>query len=302
MRKVLTVLLMAIVASASVAAGAEIRDLAWNESNIKTLRAFDKAAVLRFENETSPAWAKQTESDFHSYEYHWYPAGDGKYELATSSQTGPDLAVLTIYWQDAPGKIRSQEFDSVGDASEDWYEGPGFADLNGDGKDELISLEPFDYSDNLAERKFIPNGFWLKFYRLRDGKYVEASRDFPGFYENQVLPQLEKAIGKAQADVKQVAAEKNNPPPGVGPNDDYWQKPARLLAALTMCRDKLLRVIGRDPTAGLAQARAWMTSPDPALVDDARIVLQDMGGHDKEVHSANLATAQALKNWPSKTW
>jgi hypothetical protein len=302
MKKVLTVFLTAIVASASLAAGAEIRDLAWDESNIKTLRAFNKAAVLRFENEINPAWAEQSESDFHSYEYHWYPAGGGKYELAISSQTGPDLAVLTIYRQDAPGKIRSQEFDSVGDASEAWYDGPGFTDLNGDGKDELISLEPFDNSDNLAERKFIPNGFWLKVYRLRDGEYVEASRDFPGFYENQVLPQLEKAISKAQQDVKKVAAEKDNPPSGVGPNDDHWQEPARLLAALIMCRDKILRVIGRDPTAGLAQARAWMTSPDPALVDDARIVLQDMGGHDKEVRSANLATTQALKNWPSKTW
>jgi hypothetical protein len=54
MKKILAVLLTTILACASVASGAEIRDLAWNESNIKTLRAFNKAAVLRFENETSP--------------------------------------------------------------------------------------------------------------------------------------------------------------------------------------------------------------------------------------------------------
>jgi hypothetical protein len=107
MKKILTVLLTAILASARVASGAEIRDLAWDESNIKELRAFNKAAVLRFENETIPAWAKMDKSEFHFYEYHWYPAGDGKYELAISSQTGPDLSVLTIYRQDAPGKIRS---------------------------------------------------------------------------------------------------------------------------------------------------------------------------------------------------
>ena len=69
-----------------------------------------------------------------------------------------------------------------------------------------------------------------------------------------------------------------------------------------MCRDKILRVIGRDPAAGLAQAREWMTSPDPALVDNARIVFQDTGGHDEDVRAAKLALKRASKNWPNKNW
>lgn len=33
-----------------------------------------------------------------------------------------------------------------------------------------------------------------------------------------------------------------------------------LIAAVEMARDKILRVLGRDPSAGLAQAREWMPS------------------------------------------
>ena len=55
-----------------------------------------------------------------------------------------------------------------------------------------------------------------------------------------------------------------------------------------MCRDKILRVLGRDPNAGLAQAREWMTSPDPVMVDNARVVFQDIGGHDEDARAAKL--------------
>jgi hypothetical protein len=91
--------------------------------------------------------------------------------------------------------------------------------------------------------------------RLRNGKYVGASRDFPGFYKNKILPQLDQEIIKTRREVKDRAKGKSKPHPYMGPHDDYWQQPARYLAALIMCRDKILRFIGRDPIAGLAQAR-----------------------------------------------
>ncbi len=69
-----------------------------------------------------------------------------------------------------------------------------------------------------------------------------------------------------------------------------------------MCRDKILRVIGRNPTAGLAQAREWMKSPDPALVDDAKSVFENIGGHDEDVRAAKLALARASEHWPNKVW
>jgi hypothetical protein len=35
-------------------------------------------------------------------------------------QSGPDVCELTVYWQDALRKVRTQEFDGAGDASEEW--------------------------------------------------------------------------------------------------------------------------------------------------------------------------------------
>jgi hypothetical protein len=152
--------------------------------------------------------------------------------------------------------------------------------VNGDGVPEVISLASLSHDPPPQRTRFIPGGVWPQVYRLRDGKYVEASRDFPGLYDKTVFPLINKAIAKAPEE----------------------QSPARYLAALTMCRDKILRVLGRDPNAGLAKAREWMSSPDPVLVDDARVVFIDIGGHDDEANAAKLATERASKNWPSKSW
>src|SRR5260370_199733 len=142
---------------------------------------------------------KFTESSL-GFGFDWYRSDDRKYELAINSQSGSDMAHLDIYWKDAPGKFRSQNFGILEVARvEEWYEGPEFADLNGDGKDEIILFEPLDSGDgsNLFRRKFIPNATWPKVYRLRDGKYVDGSRDFSDFYQNKILPQLAKAIVEA---------------------------------------------------------------------------------------------------------
>ena len=282
MKKVLVFLLTTMLAFASVASSAQkIEDIPWDESHIKQLRAAGKHAVFRFflhqaDPDNEMEW---TESSI-SWDYAWYPIGDGKYELAVDYQSGSDIGYVTIYWRDATGKITSQDFGSAGDASEDWYNGPEFADLNGDGQTETIDFANLQYDPPSQRTKFIPNGRWPQVYRLRNGKYVEASRDFPKFYENKIVPELDKAMANAPEE----------------------QSPTRYLAALIMCRDKILRVIGRDPTAGLKQAREWMTSPDPVLVDDAKSVFQDIGGHEEDVRAAKLALERASKNWPNKNW
>jgi hypothetical protein len=102
---------------------------------------------------------------------------------------------------------------------------------------------------------------------------VEASRDFSEFYENEVLPEL----------AKQIAA------PGAG------QKRAWLV----MERDQILRVLGRNPAAGLQQAYQWMNSSDPELREDAVVVFGGVGGHDKEIRALaadkNLDVALAAR-------
>jgi hypothetical protein len=299
MKKILVVLLTAMLAFASAVSSAEIDTLAWNEANIKTLRAMGKHAVFRFllRQEDPDNEMEWTESSLH-WGYHWYPAGDGKYELAIGYASGPDIGNFTIYWQDAARKLRSQGLGGSGDAGAAWYAGPQAGDFNGDGKTELVMLEPVGrFSPHRT--KFVPSGMWPKVYRLRDGKYVEASRDFPGFYEKQVLPQLDKAIIQARKD---VAAPRPAGIPSGDPWVEYQLRKERYLVALIMARDKILRVIGRDPNAGLAQAREWMASPDPVLVDDAKAVLEDIGGHDEDVRAAKVALERASEHYPSKEW
>jgi FG-GAP-like repeat len=289
--------LTTVLAFASAASSAEIDTLAWNQSNIKRLRALGKHAVFRFflRQEDPDNEMEWNESNL-LLDYHWYPAGDGKYELAVGSASGPDVASLKIYWQDAPGKFRSQEFGGAGTAGTYWYKGPQFGDFNGDGETELVQLAQVGKLSP-KRTKFIPDGEWPQVYRLRDGKYVEASRDFPSFYDKQVLPEIDKAIDKARQD---VAAPR--PTPGYDPQGEEVHQPERYLAALIMVRDKILRVLGRDPSAGFARAREWMASSDPVLVDDAKAVFEDIGGYEEDVRAATLALERASEHFPSKNW
>jgi len=222
------------------------------------------------------------------------------------------VAFLDVYWRDSRGKITNEEFPIVGDFGERWFwgseyvginhDGEQFADLNQDGFYELFLFVPLKRDWPPQRTKFIPNGEWLQVWRLKNGKYVEASRDFPNFYTKQILPKLDAAITQAREDVNEVPAEKAKPHPGISNTDDYWNSSARYLAALIMTRDKILRVLGIDPNAGLEQAREWMKSPDPVLVDDAVSVFRDIGGHDADVRAARLARDRASEDWPFRQW
>jgi hypothetical protein len=289
------IFLVAILAFVSVAWGAELGDLTWDACNLDKLRAYDKAAVHRFLLVQLDTDAREfTEDDF---VYDWIPAEKGHYRLAVTSQTGPDAVFLTIYQQEPQRKFTGQEFDLVMDQSERWYSGPQFVDLDGDGEDELIL---FDHLDHDRYRgKLIPDGTWPRVYRLRNGKYVEASRDFPQFYEKQILPQLDKEISKA---AKNVAVTEAQPPRNGDPDDSDFRWPRRYWVALIMGRDKILRVIGRDPGAGLDLAREWTTNSDPVLVEDAKRVFDDIGGHAEDIRAANLALKNATEHWRHKEW
>jgi len=323
-RKMLLFLLTATLAFASAASSTEIGSVGWNESNLKILQAFDEAAVLRFVDslsDSSPSAdstipgieerAAEIEkhtiqksdldgegsslSDFGWFEFGWHRAGDGKYELAVGSSTGPEIAFLTIYWRETSQKVRTQSFDlppyntAPPTAGDNWYKDTEFADLNANGVDELVVFVPVDQSSPLLNRKFVPNGVWPQVFGLRgtDGPFVEASREFPAFYKSDFLPQLENEILKVRNSE------------GRHPAAQIWD--ARYLAALIMCRDKVLRVLGLDVAAGLTEAKQWMSSADPVLLDDARIVFEDVGGHQDEVNAANLAVRRALELWPDKS-
>jgi hypothetical protein len=157
--------------------------------------------------------------------------------------------------------VRSQSFEQAGDLNKT------IRDLNGDRQKELII-----WKDLAEEGTWLPavnTPRWPAIYRLENGNYVEASRDFPSFYDNEVLPQLEKEIRKA-------------------PNQGASAVPA-------LARNKILRVLGRDPTAGLQQAYQWSNSDDPQELQCAIATFADIGGHKEELRAAKQALKPAIQ-------
>jgi hypothetical protein len=119
--------------------------------------------------------------------------------------------------------------------------------------------------------------------------YVEASRDFPSFYNDEVLPQLEGRIDDVRQKINKIP---NSESPRYV---EYRQSLQGKLADLITERDKILRLIGRDPTAGLEDARKWMNSDNPDLLQDAAVTFKDLGGYENEARAA--AKAYRAHTW-----
>ena len=141
-------------------------------------------------------------------------------------------------------------------------------DLNGDGQDELI------IPTVLIQYTTAETFTWPVVYKLKNSGYVRASRDFPRFYEDQILPRLEAQIRDYQAK------------PGQGNQDTA--------AALTLEKDRILRMLGRDPTAGLNHAYRWMNTDDPYLLLAATVTFSDITGHKQEAKAARAGYERAL--------
>ncbi len=275
---------------------AELANRPWNAANIDALRALDQAAIEKFWDtlgQEDPDWLVEQ----YWGGFTWVDlAGDGKYELLVS-RYNKAIKDLTIFWQEAPGKLRVQYYLGASIDPNETIE-----DLNGDGKKELILMAKLD-SESRPNSNFAPVAVWPQVCRLQNGHYVEASRDFPRYYDDTILPPLEKAMSEMR---QGVAEQQREPKPTPGPKygtqeqvDATWREPERRLAAYVMIRDKILRVLGRDPNAGLAEAREWMKSPDPELAEDAVVVLKDMGGHPQDLAAAKIALIR-LEPWQAE--
>jgi hypothetical protein len=269
---VLAVIVAAILPAAALCA--DIGKIPWTESNVETLRAFDKAAIVRFINALggadtdTPLFPANTIEEFSWIDL----AGDGRYALALIELPGTCCSDLIIYQQDASGHINSQLLEGAGRLSNT------IRDVNADGKKELIIPPPALHPD-WESFGAVTEIIWPRVYRLENGKYVEASGEFAGYYDAEVLPPIENAISQARFRLE-------HGPIGAKPTTRWVLYMQHKIAGLSMERDKILRVIGRDPNAGLKQAREWMNSPDAALVQDAITVFRDVGEHESDLRAA----------------
>lgn len=258
MKRLTRFLFVIVLTITGVASGGDIVDTPWIGSNIASLRQFDRPAIQNLVDELRGSDPTKVQIGA----FGWYDlARDGRYELlVTEDLSGRALYdYLAIYSRSNSGKVVLQQ----------WIRGDGIGsdiakivrDVNSDGKAELIipaRLLSYSTAETYA---------WPSVYKLEDGKYVESSRDFPDFYDNEILPRLQKQI-------------------------DYSGGGASGIPVV-MERDKILRVLGRDPSAGLEQARQWMTSNDPRVLQAAAATFQDIGGHDKELRTATDAWKRA---------
>lgn len=261
-------LAITVLTLVTTAQAANMADLAWNQSNISTLKKLDRREVADLIDSIANPQVAPPIASSSIGTFTWNDlAGDGTYQLVMTVDVGRHFYnALVIYNRDANGKMSAQEIRG-------WEIGPlsdVIRDLNGDGKKELIIPSQLPCS---TYRGAGAAPTWPAVYRLENGHYIEASREFPNFYLNDVLPKLDRRINEARSEQAQA-----------------W---------LIMERDKILRVINRNPAAGLQQAYQWMKSGDPELRADAAVVFGDIGGHDEELKALgsdeNLNVALAAK-------
>lgn len=226
----------------------------------------DKKAVFQFVNDNLPRGGTPLPSPVYVRDFGWFEVGYGKSDFAVLIDEGATgYNELWIYRRSGSRGARIQEIDG-------WAMGPFkqmVRDLNGDGRDELIistSIVP-----TCCWRPIVGTPTWPAVYRLENGKYVEDSRDFPNYYDWEVLPRLDKEIARAEKDGSQYA-----------------------LAVNTLVKDKILRVLGRNPVAGLNDAYQWMNSTDPQLMQCALFTFSDIGDHEKEVRELQQALPAAI--------
>lgn len=258
----------------------EIGRTPWTAANISKLRALNEAALSKF---CDSLWDRNSIDDWSrdNDKFIWVDlAGDGKYQLVLSEVTRC-CGFTHIFWQDAPGRIREQLYNAPGDPN------GMIKDLNGDGKHELIFIGSLDTTGATWGNALTPVATWPMVFRLRGDRYVEASRDFPSLYDREILPPLEKEIGEA---AKSAHSNLRKPLPALdSERAENLRSSERHLAVLVMERDKILRVLGRDPNAGLDHAREWLKSDDPQLVGYAVTTLEEIGGHEQELRASKSA-------------
>ncbi len=227
-------------------------------------RAAEKAAVVKFINANRPENIMEIRPvdivDFgHAH------VGGTSYLIVVLDFSGRGYSnTLWVYNRDREGLLRIQEIEAwkMGSLKEI------VRDLDHDGNDELILPQELGQRGIWYPLTAMPT--WPAVYRFENGKYVDDSRDFPGFYDEEILPKLNSEL--RTSNTREGAA------------------------IVTLEKDKILRVLGRNPTAGLNEAYQWMNSDDPQILQCAAAAFRDIGGHQREVREAEQKVKPAFEH------
>lgn len=218
-------LILLLVSAPRVGSAAGLADVAWTEANLDALRAFDKAAVEDLVNGMIDDGMRATVGEFAWIDL----AADERYALVTRQDLSGRgyFDYVAVYWRSPSGKL-----------TKDWIEGADLPaldkivrDVDGDGKNELVVPSAIDSHDPRGYGGQ-PSRVWPKVYELQNGHYVDGSRKFTKFYDEEVLPQLDRRIDQARDAVARAPEA---------------QAPQRQLATAELTKKKILRALGRSP-------------------------------------------------------
>ncbi len=259
--------------------------VAWDQANLATLQSFGYADVAEFLGAQGVEWGADDIdtadcppricANFHIQEFTWANLnGDGLYSLVAVLQdegtSGENRLIVSN--RSSSGAISSQTI--VGQVIRlkglpEFYIPEVMEDLNGGGEDELV------IPTEILQGRYA-SALWPAVYRIQDGAYVESSRNFAPFYDTRVLPKITVALQRANLDSAHYSAASEE-------REEILQREMMLI----ITRDKILRVIGRDPDAVLAQARIWTKGSESEAYAEY-VVLKDMGGHQQDLEAAEL--------------
>ncbi len=112
---------------------------------------------------------------------------------------------------------------------------------------------------------------WTSIFKWEKYGYVEADERFKGFYEER-LPRIEKTIVELSRGKSEEAQDLDE-----------------LLTATWVIRDKIVRLLGRDPQAGLLRAIRWTKSANWVVRENAVVVFSEIPGEEAGRYLEELA-------------
>lgn len=206
---------------------------------------------------------------------------DGAYELlVTMNFRGPDdCPIVTTFYdrllimKQVTGGYRMQTIrvdpkgpsETFSESLHDLRHSPGsvaLSDLDHDGTLELVLPIDLEYSDAV----------WRSFYKWEKDGYIEADRQFKDLYEQILLPESEAriaALSKGKSEAEQELDEE--------------------LLCEWVVRDKIVRLLGKDPQAGFQRAIIWAKSASSNVREYAALVFDEIPGEESARYLEELA-------------